>query len=93
MAVELFGFTIGRTQKEKEARDKASFALPQYDDGALDVSGTPGGAYATYLDMEGAAKNEMDLIQRYRQMSLYPECELAVDDLSLIHIRRCRRRG
>ena len=81
MAVELFGFTIGRTQKEKEARDKASFALPQYDDGALDVSGTPGGAYATYLDMEGAAKNEMDLIQRYRQMSLYPECELAVDDI------------
>ena len=81
MAVELFGFTIGRTQKEKEAREKASFALPQYDDGALDVSGTPGGAYATYLDMEGAAKNEMDLIQRYRQMSLYPECELAVDDI------------
>ena len=81
MAVELFGFTIGRTQKEKEARDKASFALPQYDDGALDVSGTPGGAFATYLDMEGAAKNEMDLIQRYRQMALYPECELAVDDI------------
>ena len=81
MAVELFGFTIGRTQKEKEARDKVSFTLPQYDDGALDVSGTPGGAYATYLDMEGAAKNEMDLIQRYRQMSLYPECELAVDDI------------
>ena len=81
MAVELFGFTIGRTQKEKEAREKASFALPEYDDGALDVSGTPGGAYATYLDMEGAAKNEMDLIQRYRQMSLYPECELAVDDI------------
>jgi len=81
MAVELFGFTIGRTQKEKEAREKVSFALPQYDDGALDVSGTPGGAFATYLDMEGAAKNEMDLIQRYRQMALYPEAELAIDDI------------
>ena len=81
MAVELFGFTIGRTQKEKEASEKVSFALPQYDDGALDVSGTPGGAFATYLDMEGAAKNEMDLIQRYRQMALYPEAELAIDDI------------
>ena len=81
MAVELFGFTIGRTQKEKEAREKVSFSLPQYDDGALDVSGTPGGAFATYLDMEGAAKNEMDLIQRYRQMALYPEAELAIDDI------------
>ena len=81
MAVELFGFTIGRTQKEKEARDKVSFALPQYDDGAHDVSGVPGGAYGTYLDMEGSSKNEMDLIQRYRQMALYPEAELAIDDI------------
>ena len=81
MAIELFGFSIGKIQKEKEARDKVSFALPQYDDGALDIAGTPGGAYATYLDMEGAAKNEVDLINRYRQMALYPECELAIDDI------------
>ena len=51
MAIELFGFTIGRTQKENEAKEKLSFALPQYDDGAIDVAGTPGGAYGTYLDM------------------------------------------
>ena len=81
MAIELFGFSIGKIQKEKEAREKVSFALPQYDDGALDIAGTPGGAYATYLDMEGAAKNEVDLINRYRQMALYPECELAIDDI------------
>ena len=81
MAIELFGFTIGRTQKENEAKEKLSFALPQYDDGAIDVAGTPGGAYGTYLDMEGAAKNEADLIARYRQMALFPECELAVDDI------------
>ena len=81
MAIELFGFTIGRTQKENEAKEKLSFALPQYDDGAIDVAGTPGGAYGTYLDMEGAAKNETDLIARYRQMALFPECELAVDDI------------
>ena len=81
MAIELFGFTIGRAQKEKEAQEKVSFTLPQHDDGALDIAGTPGGAYGTYLDMEGAAKNEMDLINRYRQMSLYPEAELAIDDI------------
>ena len=81
MAIELFGFTIGRAQKEKEAQEKVSFTLPQHDDGALDIAGAPGAAYATYLDMEGAAKNEMDLINRYRQMSLYPEAELAVDDI------------
>jgi hypothetical protein len=39
MPIELFGFTIGKTQKDKEARDKASFALPPSEDGSLDVYG------------------------------------------------------
>ena len=82
MAIELFGFTIGRTQKQKEHQERVSFALPQSEDGALDIAGSyGGGAYGTYLDMDGAAKNEQDLIARYRQMALYPECELAVDDI------------
>ena len=81
MAIELFGFTIGRTQKQKEQQERVSFTLPVQDDGSLDIAGTPGAAYATYLDMEGAAKNEVDLINRYRQMSLYPEAELAIDDI------------
>jgi len=81
MAVELFGFTIGRTQKEKEQQDHVSFTLPESEDGAIDVAGTPGGAYATYLDMEGSAKNEAELILRYRSMSLFPEAEIAIDDI------------
>ena len=81
MAIELFGFTIGRTQKQKEQQEKVSFALPESGDGALDVAGMPGGAYGTYLDMEGATKNEADLISRYRGMALYPEAELAIDDI------------
>lgn len=81
MPIELFGFSIGRTQKEKEQAERVSFALPSTEDGSLDVAGSPGGAYATYLDMEGAAKNEADLIKKYRQMAIYPECELAIDDI------------
>ena len=41
MAIELFGFTIGRTQKEKEQQEKVSFTLPVQDDGSLDIAGTP----------------------------------------------------
>ena len=81
MPVELFGFTIGRTQKQREQQDRVSFTLPQIDDGSIEVAGTPGGAYATYLDMEGSAKNEADLIHRYRSMALHPEAELAIDDI------------
>ncbi len=46
MPIELFGFTIGKTQKDKEASEKASFALPPSEDGSLDVYGGAGGAYA-----------------------------------------------
>jgi len=81
MAIELFGFTIGRTQKEQEAKEKVSFTLPSSEDGSLDISGAAGAAYGTYLDMDGAAKNESDLIRRYRQMALFPEAELAIDDI------------
>ena len=81
MAIELFGFTIGRKQKEKENAEKISFALPTSEDGSIDIAGATGAAYGTYLDMDGSAKSESELIHKYRQMSLYPEAELAIDDI------------
>ena len=53
MAVELFGFSIGRV--DKDAKNKKSFVLPEPEDGALEV-GPAGGAYGTYVDLEGIAK-------------------------------------
>ena len=67
--------------KAVEAKEKVSFALPSSEDGSLDISGATGGAFGTYLDMDGAAKNESDLIRKYRQMALFPEAELAIDDI------------
>ena len=78
MAVELFGFSIGRVDKDK--KNKTSFALPEPEDGAFEVAGS-GGAYGTYVDLEGAAKNELDLIKKYREMATFPECDQAVDDV------------
>ncbi len=81
MAVELFGFRIGKNEgaDEKLAVQVPSFAPPPNVDGALEVA--PGGAYGTYVDLEGAAKNEAELVTRYREMSMYPECESAIDDV------------
>ena len=59
MAVELFGFSIGRVDKDE--KNKKSFALPEPEDGALEV-GPTGGAYGTYVDLEGVTKNEQELI-------------------------------
>jgi len=81
MAVELFGFRIGNQEEEQEKKvvSVPSFAPPPNLDGALEVA--PGGAYGTYVDMEGVAKNEAELVTRYREMSMYPECESAIDDV------------
>jgi len=78
MAVELFGFSIGRV--DKDAKNKKSFALPEPEDGALEV-GPAGGAYGTYVDMEGVTKNEQELIKKYREMATFPECDQAIDDV------------
>jgi hypothetical protein len=83
--MEIFGFEI----KRKDAEERApSFVAPINDDGAqvLEVGQggySIGGGYAqgTFLDMEGGVKSEQDLIVRYRQMSLIPEVDMAIDDI------------
>ena len=78
MALELFGFSIGRV--DKDAKNKRSFALPEPEDGAVEI-GPSGGAYGTYVDLEGITKNELELIRKYREMATFPECDQAIDDV------------
>lgn len=75
--MELFGFEITRKKDELEL---VSFSPKETDDGALVV--TAGGTYGTYLDMEGAAKTEAELVVKYREMALQPECEKAIDEVT-----------
>ena len=80
MAIELFGFQIGKKEDEtKEAVAVPSFAPPPSEDGAMEIA--PGGVYGTYVDLEGTAKTEAELVTRYREMAMQPEAELAVDDI------------
>jgi hypothetical protein len=77
----LFGFNIKRSaQQEAEAQQLTSFAPKEIDDGAMVV--TAGGTYGTYLDMEGSAKTEAELVVKYREMALQPECEKAIDEVT-----------
>ena len=78
MPVELFGFTIGRTNQSTKT-SLQSFAKPEYEDGALPISS--GGAYGTYVDTDASIKTEFELINRYRDMALQSEVEAAVDDI------------
>jgi len=75
----LFGFTISRQQSEDEQKDQQSFTPPTNDDGALTI--TSAAYYGTYVDLDGTAKNEVELISRYREMAMQPEIESAIDDV------------
>ena len=73
---ELFGFEIIRKNPEKEL---PSFAPKLEEDGALVVA--EGGAYGQYVDLEGAVRNEAELVSKYREISMHPDVEMAVDDI------------
>ena len=75
--MELFGFKIERAKKTPDPQQ--AFTPPVADDGTSVV--TAGGFFGQYLDQEGTAKSEADLIQRYREVSLHPECDMAVEDI------------
>jgi hypothetical protein len=75
----LFGFTIARKQANDDQAVQQSFSPPTNDDGALTI--TSAAYYGTYVDLDGTAKNEVELISRYREMAMQPEIESAVDDI------------
>lgn len=75
----LFGYTISREKINDEKLTQQSFTPPQNDDGALTI--TSAAYYGTYVDLDGTAKNEVELISRYREMAMQPEIEAAIDDI------------
>ena len=75
----LFGFTIARKQSNDAQAVAPSFSPPNNDDGALTI--TSAAYYGTYVDLDGTAKNEVELISRYREMAMQPEIEAAIDDI------------
>jgi hypothetical protein len=75
----LFGFTISRDETEQEKSVQQSFSPPTSDDGALTIQSAA--YYGTYVDLDGTAKNEVELISRYREMAMQPEIESAIDDI------------
>jgi len=79
--VQLLGFQITRQtdEKGKPAEAKQAFTVPSPDDGTTTISA--GGYFGQYLDMEVTAKNDVDLIKRYREIAQHPECDMAVEDI------------
>jgi hypothetical protein len=75
---ELFGFTIQKSQKDQGLSGK-TFTDPTPDDGAIEIAG--GGFFSSVLDTDGRERSDIDLIRRYRDISMQSECDAAVEDI------------
>jgi len=74
---KLFGFSIDDSQNK--SKSVISPVPPNNADGADYY--IQSGFYGQYVDLEGVYRTEYDLIRRYREMSLHPECDNAIEDV------------
>jgi|TARA_B100001094_G_scaffold114005_1_gene110008 hypothetical protein len=74
---KLFGFSI--EDNEKKSPGVVS-PIPQSNEDGVDHYLTSG-FFGSYVDIEGVYKTEYDLIKRYREMALHPECDGAIEDI------------
>jgi len=74
--MELFGFNI---TKKKQETISDQIVTPDSYDGSYVLE--TGGIFGTYVDFSGTVRDENALIQQYRSMAIYPEVDIAIDDI------------
>ena len=74
---KLFGFSI--EDNEPLSPSAVSPVPPNNEDGVDHYLSS--GFFGSYVDIEGVYKNENELIRRYREMALHPECDSAIEDI------------
>ena len=74
---KLFGFSI--EDNDKLSKNTVS-PVPVNNEDGVDYYLTSG-FYGQYVDIEGVYRNEYDLVKRYREMALHPECDSAIENV------------
>ena len=74
---KLFGFSI--EPSEEKSKSVISPVPPNNGDGVDNFIAS--GFYGSYVDIEGAYRNEHELIKRYREMAIHPEVDNAIEDV------------
>jgi hypothetical protein len=74
---KLFGFSIEDTEKKSKT---IVSPVPENNEDGVD-NYISSGFYGSYVDIEGQYRTEFDLIKRYREMSLHPEADGAIEDV------------
>jgi len=80
-SLQLFGFEIKRAKK-KEAQKSPSIVPPTDTDGAGYVTASGAGHYGQYVDIDGdKAKDNYQLVMKYRGSSMHPEVDMAIEEI------------
>ena len=82
MEIEVFGFEFGKGRKTKEERQENALqkiSAPETFDGTVTVD--VGGFFSSAIDYTGTLKDESSAIIQYRNMSVYPEVDNAVEEI------------
>jgi hypothetical protein len=80
-SLKLFGFEISRARNEKKKDQLPSIVPPLDDDGSgyITASGTH---YGSFVDISGdQAKDDKELIKKYRTIAQHPEVDAAIEDI------------
>ena len=76
---KLFGFKLPDSGDGKASKSIVSPVPPSEEDKSDFYLSS--GFYGQYVDIEGVYKSEQDLVRRYREMCLHPECDSAIEDI------------
>ena len=74
--MQIFGYKI---EKSTASQTEKSFVAPT-DDGGVETI-RAGGYYGTYIDIDGTANNEIELIRKYREIAMMADIDTAIDDI------------
>jgi hypothetical protein len=74
---KLFGFSI---EDNEPLSPGVISPVPQNSEDGSDFY-LSSGFFGSYVDIEGVYRTEFDLIKRYREMALHPECDSAIEDI------------
>lgn len=79
MEFELFGYKLGKKTPE-ETKPTSDIITPDAYDGSYILE--TGGVFGTFVDFSGAVRDENQMISHYRAMSLYPEVDASIEDIT-----------
>ena len=81
-SIRLFGFEIKRAGSSNNNQEKIKSVVPKTDDDGAGYITASGSHFGQYLDIDGsAAKDNYQLIRKYRGVSLHPEVDNAIEDI------------